>query len=96
MKLSKNGLLAASGSKERQAERKRAMDKQLQLPSAAQPAGISSFFIYFFVKSARLLHVGHTCRAVSHTYTHTHTLQHTGNVFPLRSGTVLLLRAKSR
>lgn len=43
--LSKNGLLAANGSKERRAERKRAVDKQLQLPSATQPAGISfSFF----------------------------------------------------
>lgn len=45
LELSKNGLLAANGSKERRAERKRAMDKQLQLPSATQPAGISfSFF----------------------------------------------------
>lgn len=36
--LSKNGLLAANGSKERRAERKRVVDKQLQLPSATQPA----------------------------------------------------------
>lgn len=45
LELSKNGLLAANGSKERRAETKRAVDKQLQLPSATQPAGISfSFF----------------------------------------------------
>lgn len=42
--------LAGNGGKERQAERQRerGMEKQLQQPSAAQPAGISFFFSFFF------------------------------------------------
>lgn len=80
LKLSKNGLLAANGSKERRAERKRAMDKQLQLPSATQPAGISfSFFKILSACSVKCFCLPDSCMLhvpVELSHTHTHTPAH--------------------
>lgn len=64
VQLSKNVLLAGNGGKERQAERKRGMEKQLQLPPATQPAGILfKFFLFSPLLSARSVKtVGYVCQ----------------------------------